>query len=153
MNRLDLLWKPAVAGAVAASLLAGGIAHAATARSAGARAVEPSALPTRAFSKKCSVAKAGGQSYNVSAIAVSCAFADKWVVALAGKRLQTNGKSVTISGGPAKYICRGGSKGPNDNFPKLKANIQIAGNCAKGAAGLGGFGGAPYFNWVVISPR
>ena len=118
-----------------------------------ALAVTPAASSAHAVSKKCSPATAGGHSYNVSAIAVSCSFADKWVAELAGKRLQTNGKSVPISGGPAKYSCRAGSKGPNDNFPKLKANVQIAGNCAKGAAGLGGFGGAPYFNWVVISPR
>jgi hypothetical protein len=56
-------------------------------------------------------------------------------------------------GRPAKYSCRAGSKGPNDNFPSLKANVQIAVNCAKGPAGLGGFGGAPYFNWVFVSTR
>jgi hypothetical protein len=34
-------------------------------------------------------------------------------------------------------------------MPDIKPNVQTAGNCAKGPAGLGGFGNAPYFNWVV----
>lgn len=118
-----------------------------------ALAVVPSALPAHAVSKKCSVAKAGGHSYNVSAIAVKCSFADKWVAALAGKRLQTNGRSVPLPGGPSGYTCRAGTKGPNDHMPDVKPNVQIAGNCTTGPAGLGGFGGAPYFNWVVVSKR
>jgi hypothetical protein len=38
-------------------------------------------------------------------------------------------------------------------MPDVNANVQIAGNCAKGPAGLGGFGGGPYFNWVIVSKR
>ena len=116
-------------------------------------AVAPSTTSARTAAKKCSVAKAGGHSYSVSAIAVSCSFADKWVAALAGKRLRPNVRSLPISGGPAGYNCRAGTKGPSDTMPDVQPNVQIAGNCAKGPAGLGGFGGSPYFNWVVVSKR
>lgn len=115
--------------------------------------VVASASPARSVSKKCSVAKARGHSYNVSAIAVSCSFADKWVAALAGKRLPPNVRSVPIAGAPSGYTCRAGTKGPSDHMPDVKPNVQIAGNCAKGQAGLGGFGNTPYFNWVVVSNR
>ena len=118
-----------------------------------ALAVVSPASSAHDVTKKCSLAKAGGHSYNVSAIAVSCAFADKWVAALAGKRLKPNVRSVPVSGGPSGYSCRAGTKGPSDHMPDVKSNVQIAGNCAKGPAGLGGFGGTPYFNWVVVSKR
>lgn len=118
-----------------------------------ALAIVPTASPAHAVSKKCALAKAGGHSYNVSATAVPCSFADTWVAALAGKRLQPNSRSVSISGGPSGYTCRAGTKGPSDHMPDVKTNVQIAGNCAKGPAGLGGFGGGPYFNWVIVSKR
>ena len=115
--------------------------------------VVPTTASAPPASKKCGVATTGGHGYAVSAIAVSCSFADTWVAVLAGKRLRSNVRSAPISGGPTGYDCRAGTKAPNDTMPEVKANVQIAGNCAKGPAGLGGFGGAPYFNWVVVSKR
>jgi hypothetical protein len=110
----------------------------------------PSASSAHAVSKKCAVAAAGGHAYNVSAISVSCSFADRWVAALAGKRLAANVRNVRISGGPKGFTCEAGTKTPSVAMPDIKPNVQIAGNCAKGPGGLGGFGGAPYFNWVVV---
>ena len=100
--------------------------------------------------KKCRVAKAGGHSYTVSAIAVSCSFADHWVSKLAGERLKPHSANIQIAGGPAGFQCRAGTKAATDTMPDVQGNVQIGGNCAKGPAGLGGFGNSPYFNWVVV---
>ena len=98
---------------------------------------------------KCTAVKAGGHTYNVSAIKVACSFADTWVGKLAGKPLAPNSRNVPIAGGPKGFTCQGGTKG-KEVMPGVAANVQIAGNCAKGPGGLGGFGGGPYFNWVVV---
>ena len=100
--------------------------------------------------KKCSVAKAGGHSYTVSAIAVSCSFADSWVAKLASERLRPHTVNAQITGAPAGYHCRAGTKAATDAMPDVQGDVQISGNCAKGPAGLGGFGNTPYFNWVVV---
>lgn len=57
--------------------------------------------------------------------------------------------SVSVKGGPAGSTFRAGTKGRGADRPDVAGNVQIAGNCAKGAAGLGSFGGVPYFNWTV----
>ena len=100
--------------------------------------------------KKCSVAKSGGHTYTVSAIAVSCSFADSWVAKLAAERLKPRSANIQISGGPAGFQCRAGTKAATDTMPDVQGNVQISGNCAKGPGGLGGFGNSPYFNWVVV---
>ena len=97
--------------------------------------------------KKCNLAKAGGHSYTVSAIAVSCSFADGWVSKLAGEKLKPHSVNIQITPGPAGYQCHAGTKAATDTMPDVQGNVQIAGNCAKG---LGGFGNSPYFNWVVV---
>jgi hypothetical protein len=108
------------------------------------------ALGAAAVAKKCSVAKAGGHSYTVSAIAVSCSFADTWVSKLAGGRLKPHSVNIPIAQGPPGFQCRAGTKAATDTMPDVQGNVQISGNCAKGAVGLGGFGNSPYFNWVVV---
>src|SRR5437763_17081389 len=68
------------------------------------------ALGAGMVAKKCSVAKAGGHNYTVSAIAVSCPLADSWVSKLAGERLKPNSVNIPIAGGPAGFQCRAGTK-------------------------------------------
>jgi hypothetical protein len=100
---------------------------------------------------KCAAITAGGHRYNVSAIAVKCSFADTWVAVLAKKPLGAHARNVRLFGGPAGYTCQAGTKAAGAAMPDIPATVQIAGNCAKGPGGLGGFGGRPYFNWVVVS--
>jgi hypothetical protein len=105
------------------------------------------AVAAAAVAKKCSMAKAGGHSYTVSATNVSCTFADKWVSIMAAKRLKLYAIEVPLSGSPAGYSCRGGTKFRGVSMPDVKGNVQVSGNCAKGI----GLGNSPYFNWVVVS--
>ena len=81
-----------------------------------------------------------------SATKVTCAFADKWVAKLAGKRLALHSAQVKLAGGPKGFRCVGGTKPAGVDMPGIAGNVDVAGNCAKG---LGVFGGSPYFNWVV----
>lgn len=101
---------------------------------------------------KCAAVSTGGHKYNVSATGVTCSFADKWVVVLAKKPLGAHSRNVRLSGVPSEYTCQAGTKAAGVDMPDVAGTVQVAGNCAKGPAGLGGFGGGnPYFNWVVVS--
>jgi len=95
---------------------------------------------------KCPPVKAGGQTYSVSTTKVTCSLADTWVTRLAGKRIAPHSSQVKLVGGPRGFRCVGGTKSAGADMPGIAANVDIAGNCAKG---LGVLGGGPYFNWVV----
>ena len=110
------------------------------------------ALASHSAVIKCASVSTGGHKYNVSATAVTCSFADKWVVMLAKKQLGAHSRNVRLSGAPTGYNCQAGTKAAGVDMPDIATTAQVAGNCAKGPAGLGGFGGGnPYFNWVVVS--
>jgi len=112
----------------------------------------PSAAAAPA-AKQCAPINAGGHAYSVSAISTSCSFADKWAAKLAGKRLGAHVASTPLPGGPAGWSCRAGTKARSEPLlAHLPANVQIAGNCGKGNAVLGGLGGSPYFNWSIKIP-
>ena len=105
-------------------------------------------LPTAAGaagSQTCKIVTAGGHQYSVSAANVSCAFAEKWVTKLAGKRVSKTNN--TLSGGPSGYTCLAGSNAGNALAKEnhIATNVQRLGNCAKGS----GFGKDPYFNWGI----
>jgi len=103
--------------------------------------------------KQCAPIKAGGETYTVSVISASCSFADKWAAKLAGKRLAAHVASTPLPGGPAGWSCRAGTRARTQPLlAHLPANVQIAGNCGKGNAILGGLGGSPYFNWSIKTP-
>ena len=102
-------------------------------------------LALAASSKKCPVVSTGGHKYTVSAISVSCSFADKWAKRLAKKRLKPHSVNVGVSGGPKGYTCRGGTKPRGSALHDVGPKVQVSGNCEKGVFGF------PYFNWAVES--
>jgi hypothetical protein len=106
-------------------------------------AAEPAAGASSPI-KVCAVVKAGGQSYGVSATHVACSFAEKWVAALAGKRLKNHTVSTALSKHPSGYECRAGTKTAGSSM-QVNGDVQVAGNCAKGL----GLGSSPYFNWRI----
>jgi len=105
-------------------------------------------VPTAAAaagSQTCKIVTAGGHRYSVSAQNVSCAFAEKWVTKVAGKRVSK--ANNTLSGGPSGYMCLASSNAGNALAKEnhIATNVQRLGNCAKGS----GFGKDPYFNWGI----
>ena len=109
-----------------------------------AAVVAPSAL-AKSHVKKCAPISVGGHVYYVSETHTLCAFAEKWVAKLAGRRLAAHSSNVALSNGPNGFTCQAGTKGAGVAMPGIPSDVQISGNCAKGL----GLGPAPYFNWVV----
>jgi hypothetical protein len=105
-------------------------------------------LPTpagAAKSQNCKFVSAGGHTYSVSAMNISCSFARESVAKLAGKRVSK--RNNTLSGAPSGYKCLAASE-EGDTLAKenhIPTNVQRLGNCAKGS----GFGKDPYFNWSI----
>jgi hypothetical protein len=107
----------------------------------------PTAFAAKPAVKKCAPVATGGHVYYVSTTHSTCTLADKSVAALAAKRLAARSSNVPLSNGPKGFVCQAGTKPADADMPDIAANVQVAGNCAKGI----GLGPSPYFNWVVKS--
>jgi hypothetical protein len=106
-------------------------------------AVETSA-PANAASKvhSCGLVSAGGQKYAVSATAVSCSSAKKWVAKLAGKHVTSSFSA--LSHGPSGYTCHGGAAPKGSPVNGVPMNVQTNGSCHKGLIATGS---SPNFSW------
>ena len=113
----------------------------------GVVAVGMSSSPASAASKvqSCPAVTAGGQSYSITVNKVSCAFAEKWVGKLAGKRVKSHAVRSTLSGGPSGYTCFGGAAPSGSPVPGVADNVQTNGSCRKGLLAAPT---TPYFNWT-----
>ena len=119
----------------------------AAAMTAAAALCAPAAFSAKSPVKKCAPVATGGHVYYVSTTHAACTLADKWVGALAAKRLAAHSSNVPLPNGPKGFTCQAGTKPASADMPDIPANVQVSGNCAKGL----GLGPSPYFNWVVKS--